>query len=178
MVDERDLVSEKMGIAVGGFRLVCYIALGSGATFPSAPFLHFLGFGWYIAVGSDGPLKDCDPWVCGGLTTPVGICIEGWSGVGSMSWSIILSLSITVSYRSQLSSLFSLSFFVVCDIGPGIGLSPNSRSALHQNRSKKRIPSSPDEVRRGMENRLPHPLRPVRILGNAVRINQCPTNVP
>jgi len=64
--------------------------LGSGRKFlgyvvvlPSALSLHFLRLRFYISFGSDGPLKDCDPWVCGGLTTPVGICIEGWSGVGS-----------------------------------------------------------------------------------------------
>ena len=86
LADERDLVLEKMGIAVGGFRFCCYIALGSVAAFSSALSLHFLRlrfyislcsvvtlywvrtlhllrFGWYIAVGSDGPLKDWDLWV-------------------------------------------------------------------------------------------------------------------
>jgi len=45
----------------------------------------------------------------------------------------------------------------------------NSRSAvLHQNQSKNRIPSRPDEGGRGMENRLLHSLWPLRILHNAI----------
>ena len=71
--DERDLVLEKMGTDVRGFggstlsakifELRCCIAFSSVTSFPLAPFLHFLRLGWYIAVGSNGPLKDWDLWV-------------------------------------------------------------------------------------------------------------------
>ena len=120
--------------------------LGYIVVLPSALSLHFLWLRFYISFSSDGPLKDWDPWVCGGLTTPVGICIEGWSGVGSGSESIILFLSITVSYRSQLSSLFSLPLFVVCDIGSGIGPSSGAPNLERQ------FPSDQNPGRRGLLN--------------------------
>ena len=108
----------------------CFIALGSVATFHWVWLIHFIGFCCYIAVGSGGSLRDWDPWVQGGLTIPICICIEGRSGVGSTSYTQILfiilagqnsdNLWVTPTPTHSLSS-FHLPLFVVIFIGPGMG---------------------------------------------------------
>ena len=70
--------------------LVLWEDLGSVASLQWVRLLHCIGFGCFIAVGSVGSLRDWDPWVQGGLTIPICICIEGRSSVGSTSCTQIL----------------------------------------------------------------------------------------
>jgi len=142
---------------VGGLRLVCYIALGSVVTFPSAVLLHFLRFCCYISFGSDASWDWVRTLHVIRLVCYIAVGSDGSLGsVGSRridhpgrymyrgverSWFYIfvnypiIALSSSLSYQRRqhpfsLSSFF-LPLLVVCGIGPGIGPSVDTSWAHH-----------------------------------------------